>query len=454
MSVTGLLFESPVAGKEVVASFDGGRMSSDGGLLLAMETERRIGLVRRLAGCVSDKRDGNKVRQSVEAMLTQRIFGVMCGYEDCNDFDALRDDPMFKLAVGRSPERGCDLASQPTLSRLENSVGKRELYRMAETLVEVFIEGHRGERVKRIILDADGTDDPAHGQQEFQFFNGHYDCHCFLPLLVYATVESDGGSVKSSSREQELVCALLRTGKASAGQKAVALVKRLVKRLRVAFPGVAIVFRGDSGFALPDLYAYLDDAGVDYVISKGKNSVLESRAEPYLERARRKREASGEAAREFADFAYRAKSWKHERRVVVKAEVLLDKENPRFVVTNLDLDPEAVYVFYTERGDVENRIKELKDDLFSGRTSCHRFLANQFRLLLHAAALVLIQAVRRRLAGGGFGKAQAGNLRCKLFKVAARVVETTRRIVIHLPTSYPWQTTWESLLGPPPLVLA
>lgn len=454
MSVTGLLFESPVAGKEVVASFDGGRLSSDGGLLLATETERKIRLVHRLAGCLSDKRDSKKVRQSVEAMLTQRIFGVVCGYEDCNDFNALRDDPMFKLALKRSPERGRCLASQPTLSRLENSVGKRELFRMAETLVDVFIESHRNERVKRIILDADGTDDPAHGQQEFEYFNRHYDSHCFLPLLVYATVESDGDSVKSSSREQELVCALLRTGKASPGQKALALIKRLVKRLRLAFPGVEIVFRGDSGFSLPDLYAYLDDAGVGYAISMGKNSVLVSKSEPHLERARRQRETSDEVAREFADFAYKSKGWNHERRVVVKAEVLLDKENPRFVVTNLDLEPEAVYVFYTERGDVENRIKELKDDLFSGRTSCHRFLANQFRLLLHAAALVLMQAIRRCLAGGGFGKAQAGNLRCKLFKVAARVVETTRRIVVHLPTSYPWQTTWEHLLGPPPPALA
>jgi hypothetical protein len=450
MSVTGLLFESPVAGKPVVASFDGGRMSSDGGLLLAMQTEQRIGLLRKLAGCLVDKRDRTKVRQTVEAMLTQRIFGIMCGYEDCNDFGPLREDPMFKLAVKRSPERGLGLASQPTLSRLENSVGKRELFRMAEALVDVFIESHSGERVKRIILDADGTDDPAHGQQEFEFFNRHYDCHCFLPLLVYATVETEGavGMSRSSSREQELVCALLRTGKASAGQKALALVKRLVGRLRTAFPGVEIVFRGDSGFSLPDLYAYLDDAEVGYAISMGKNSVLLSKSEPYLVRARRQRDANGEVAREFADFVYKSKGWNHARRVVVKAEVLPDKENPRYVVTNLDLNPEAAYEFYTERGDVENRIKELKDDLFSGRTSCHRFLANQFRLLLHAAALVLIQAVRRQFAGSEMGRIQAGNMRCKLFKVAARVVETSRRIVIHLPTSYPWQTTWARLFDP------
>lgn len=425
-------------------------MSSDGGLLLAMETEQRIGLLRKLAGCLVDKRDRTKVRQTVESMLTQRIFGVMCGYEDCNDFGPLRADPMFMLAVKRSPERGLGLASQPTLSRLENSVGKRELFRMAEALVDVFIESHRGERVKRIILDADGTEDPAHGQQEFEFFNRHYDCHCFLPLLVYATVETEGavGTSRSSGREQELVCALLRTGKASAGQKALALVKRLVERLRAAFPGVEIVFRGDSGFSLPDLYAYLDDAEVGYAISMGKNSVLVSKSEPHLVRARRQRDASGEVAREFADFVYKSKGWNHERRVVVKAEVLPDKENPRYVVTNLDLDPEAAYGFYTERGDVENRIKELKDDLFSGRTSCHRFLANQFRLLLHAAALVLIQAVRRQFAGSEMGRIQAGNMRSKLFKVAARVVETSRRIVIHLPTSYPWQTTWERLFDP------
>jgi hypothetical protein len=260
-----------------------------------------------------------------------------------------------------------------TLSRLENSVGPRDLYRVAETLVEVFIGSHRGERVKRIILDADGTDDPAHGQQEFEFFNGYYGCHCFLPLLVFATVETDGGPARSSGREQELVCALLRTGKAAPGHKALALLKRLVKRLKVAFPEAEIVFRGDSGFALPALYDYLDEAGVSYAVAMGKNSVLETRTEPYLLKALEQRAETGEPSREFAAFTYQAKGWKHERRVVVKAEVLLDKENPRYVVTNLADDPEAVYGFYTERGDAENRIKEMKDDLFSGRTSCHRF---------------------------------------------------------------------------------
>lgn len=451
MSLPNLDFESRVAGKPLVASFDGGRLSSDGGLLLLMRTEERLGLISRLARCLTDSRLPERVQQSVEVMLTQRIFGIACGYEDCNDFDALRDDPMFKIAVGRSPERGAGLASQPTLSRLENSVTRKDLYRMGEALVETFIQNHVGEKVVRIILDADGTDDPAHGQQEFEFFNGHYDTHCFLPLLVYATVETAGGSgaLRSSGGEQEMVCALLRSGKASPGHMSRSLLKRLIKRLRAAFPDAQIIFRADSGFALPEIYDDLEAAGAGFVVAMPKNSVLDRNAEPYLVAARECREATGEPAREFADFTYQARGWKRSRRVVVKAEVLLEKENPRYVVTNLDLAPEAAYAFYTERGDVENRIKELKEDLCSGRTSCHRFLANQFRLLLHAAALVLIQAVRRGLAGREMGRYQAGNLRAKLFKVAARVVETARRIVVHLPTSYPWQTTWEHLLGPP-----
>ncbi len=451
MSVTGLLFESRVAGKPLVARFDGGRLSSDGGLLLLMETERKVRLVERLSSCIVDKRASSKVRQSVRDMLISRVLGICCGYEDCNDFDALRDDPMFKVALGRSPERGLGLASQPTLSRLENSVSQKDLYRMGEALLDVFVENHQKETVKRIILDADGTDDPAYGQQEFEFFNGHYDSHCFLPLLVYATVETEneGGPSRSSACEQELVCALLRTGKASPGQKALALLKRLVKRLKTAFPKAQIVFRADSGFALPEIYDHLEDAGVGYCVAMGKNRVLTKKAEPYLAVARHERERTEAAARAFGSFVYQAGRWRNERRVVVKAEVLLDKENPRYVVTNLAMMPETAYTFYTERGDVENRIKELKDDLFSGRTSCHRFLANQFRLLLHAAALVLVQAVRKSLAGYGLGTAQAGNLRCKLFKVAAKVIKTTRRIVVQLPTSYPWQTTWKRLMEGP-----
>ena len=225
------------------------------------------------------------------------------------------------------------------------------------TVVDVFIESHLGERVKIIILDADCTYDPAHGQQEFEFFNGYYACHCFIPLLVFATVETEGGPARSSGREQELVCALLRTGKASPGHKALALMKRLVQRIRASFPGVEIVFGADSGFSLPALYDYLDEAGVSYAVAMGKNSVLATKSEQCLLKAREQRAVTGEPSREFADFAYKSTGWKRSRRVVVKAEVLLDKENPRYVVTNLADDPEAVYRFYTERGDVENRIK-------------------------------------------------------------------------------------------------
>lgn len=428
----------------MAAAFDGGRLSSDGGLLLLRDMEKRCSLIHRLASCLVDKRSGGRVVHTLKDLLTSRIFGICCGYEDCNDFDALRNDPMFQVAMDRSPVRGGCLASQPTLSRLENSVGARELYRLGEALVDHFVESHRDEAVTRILLDLDGTDDPCHGQQEFEFFNGHYDSHCYLPLLAFATVETAGGS----RSEQELVCALLRPGNAAPGRHALSLLKRLVKRLSAAFPKAQIVFRADSGFPSEATYRFLEEAGAAYVVAMPSNTRLLSLSQAFMDAAHKEKEHTGQAACVFGEVSYRAARWKTHRRTVVKAEVLFDKDNPRFVVTNLALPPEDLYRFYTQRGDVENRIKELKDDLFSGRTSCHRFLANQFRLLLHAAALVLIQALRKRLCGTAFERVQAGNLRSKLLKVAARVEETTRRIVIHLPTSYPWQSLFRRLLVP------
>ncbi len=439
MKSSGVLFEIPFGSRMVTGNFEGGSLSSDAGLLLLRELDRKLGLTSRLAGCIWDCRDQSKVRVSVEEMLRQRIFGIAAGYEDCNDHDSLKSDPMLKLSVGREPISGDDLASQPTLSRLENSIGSTELWRMEEVLLDGFVARHGGERISRLVIDADATDDPAHGQQEFEFFHGFYDCHCYLPLLVY--VSADDG-------EQELVASVLRAGNVHAGHRLVSVLKRIVDRLARAFPDTQIVFRGDAGMALPAAYDLCEDAGIGYVISLAKNSRLLELGEETLRDARAIYEETAEKVRHFGEFAYAAESWRSERRVVMKAEVVDKGENPRFVVTNIaDMSDEDTYEFYCDRGDVENRIKELKDDLASGRTSCHRFLANQFRLILHAAAFVLLQALRGMLAGTELAHAQVSTLRTRLLKVAARVRETTRRIWLMMPTSYPLKELWMCVMS-------
>ena len=439
MQSSGALFEIPFCGKTISANFDGGSLSSDGGLLLLRQVDKKLGLTKRLAGCIRDNREQSKVEVSIAEMLCQRVFGIAAGYEDCNDHDTLRADPMLKLAADRAPVTGDDLASQPTLSRLENSISSTELMRMEEVLLERFIAGHCGKRVSRLVIDADATDDPAHGQQEFEFFHGFYDCHCFLPLLVYVT--SDDG-------EQELVASVLRPGNVHAGHKLVWVLKRVVARLVAAFPNAEVVFRGDAGMALPAVYDFCEDAGVRYLISLAKNSRLIELGKEHMRDARAIYEETGEKVRHFGEFSYGAESWRYERRVVMKAEVVDKGENPRFVVTNIDeMSAKETYEFYCDRGDVENRIKELKDDLASGRTSCHRFLANQFRLILHAAAFVLLQSLRKLLVGTGFANAQASTLRARLLKVGVRVRETTRRIWLMMPTSYPAKELWMCIVS-------
>ena len=433
-------FQIPCGRKQVTVAFEGGALSSDGGVLLLQRVDEALGLTARLAACLGDGRDPKLVTHSTQDLVRQRIFGLACGYEDCNDFDLLRTDPLFKLAVGREPLTGANLGSQPTLSRLENAVGRKELVRLGRELAEFFVERHRAAPPKRIILDVDATDDPTHGQQELEFYHGYYGHHCYLPLLIYATADEG---------RQELVAAVLRPGKVHAGHRAVAVLRRIVARLRVAFPQAEILLRGDAGMALPEVYDYCEEAGLQYVISLPKNSRLREQAEASLQEARAIFAETGEKVRRFAEFRYAAESWPRERRVVVKAEVLAKGENPRFVVTSLEAPgPEAIYDdYYTPRGDVENRIKELKDDLKSGRTSCHRFLANQFRLLLHAAAFVLLQGLSQLLAGTELAAAQAGTLRVKLLKVGARVRQTLRRIWVQLPTGYPYQQPWAVILA-------
>jgi DNA-directed RNA polymerase subunit N (RpoN/RPB10) len=373
-------------------------------------------------------------------MLAQRIYQIACGYEDCNDADDLRFDPLFKTAVGRCPQSGRDLASQPTLSRFENLVTRTQLRRLAEVFVELFLARYRGRGAQRIILDFDSTDDETHGQQQFAQFHGFYDEYCYLPLLVTATV--DGGP-------EELLVAMLRPGRSHAAAQALGVLRRLVARLREAFPQAQVLLRADSGFALPEIYDWCEqEPGLDYLISLAQNARLRALAEPHLEDARAAYEETGERIQHFREEWYAAKSWAQERRVVIKAEVSAEGDNPRFVVTSLSAgQAQDLYEDYGQRGEMENRIKELKDDLKMDRTSCHRFEANQFRVFLHAAAFVLCAELRRQLQGTVLAEAQVSSLQRWLFKLGVRVRETVRRIWLEFASACPLQELWPLLLA-------
>lgn len=430
------------SGKAVVVRNDGGALSSDAGVLLLREIDDELGLIEKLAACIRDGRDQSRVQHAIVVLLRQRIYGIACGYEDCNDARDLRVDPALKMAVGRAPGES-DLASQPTLSRLETGVGWRECWRMSEALVESYIAAHRRQPPRRIVLDADATDDETHGTQQLSFFHGYYDHHCYLPLLVFAQIEGAG--------EQEPIAAVLRPGNKHAGHRAMALLRLLVKRLRAAFPRCRIELRADSGFALPEVYEGCERLRLPYSISLPKNSVLLEMIEPAMHTARAIHAEIGEKVQLFGEFRYQAKSWSKERRVVFKAEVMSQGENPRFVVTyRIPRQPESAYRHYCMRGDPENRIKELKVDLHADRLSCHGFWSNQFRLLLHVAAYLLMQSMRTRLQGTALAKAQVGTLRLRLLKVGARVVETVRRVWVHLPTAYPYAHLWPRLVSAAP----
>lgn len=401
---------------------DAPEISSDGGLVLLMKTEERVGLVRRLAGQLCDRRRQKSVVHSTWKMLAQRTMGICLGWEDCNDFDALVGDPLYTVCLNGKP------ASQPTLSTFENAVGRRELYAMSRELVQFFIDRHRDKPPERIVLDLDATDDPAHGQQELEFYHGFYQTHCFLPLLVFASAD-DG--------PMELIGAVLRPGNSHAGRRSAAVLSRVVGMLKEAFPKAEIQLRADAGFALPEIYQACEDLGLLYAISLPKNIVLLYLSSELEDRSRAQFLETGVKARLFGEFSYSAGTWPCERRVIVKAETTAKGSNPRYVVTNLGHEPEEVYDFYIQRGDSENRIKELKLDLGSGRTSCHRFSANCFRLLMHAAAFILMTLVRQMLAGTELARCTMGQIRLKLLKIAAILERRTRRILLRLPRGHP-----------------
>jgi hypothetical protein len=446
---------SSLSRKPVVADFSGGHLSSDGGLLWLAALDRQLGVTEGFGACLKDPRDPSRIDHTQLELLRQRIYQIACGYEDANDAATLRNDPLFKTAVGRLPESGPPLGSQPTLSRLENRVTRKELLRLSQFLAAHFVRRHQSQPVVRVVIDMDPTEDPTHGQQELTFYNHHYRTHCYLPLLVYATllVEDEAGSLREVAR-QELVAAVLRPANRDAAFRARAVLKRIEGLVQAAWPEAQVLVRADGGFARPELYEYCEAAGIGYCIGLPKNAVLQRSTLPWLGDAQAAYRSQPEPApgetrapqRAFGMFLYQAGSWKKERLVVCKAEMLPQGPNMRWVVTHrLPAEwnePEAQYRFYCERGDPENRIKEYKCDLRADKTSCQRFLANQFRLLLAAAAYVLFQSARALLSATELARAQVSTLQVKLVKVAARVRESHRRVYVQLASGYPWQRLW------------
>ena len=433
--------------KPVVAQFDQREGSSDGGALLLKAADRHYDLVAGLASCLRDERQAGKVDHSLRELVGQRVFSMACGYPDANDSARLSEDPIYKLLLDRDPIEGRDLASQSTLSRFENGVGVKELYRAGEFLAESVIRRHAKRlrhRAYRVTIDLDPTDDPTHGAQQLSFFNGYYDTWCYLPVLGFVSFNDEA--------EQYLCAAVLRPGNVAAAVGAVGLLRRLVRMIRGRLPGVRIRVRLDGGFAHPAVLEFLDaQPKLEYVIAMAKNAVLKRVAESGMRRARQLSRRSGKTEHIYGEANYKAGKWPRLRRVIIKAEVVRavdkdPKDNPRFVITNMKQSPQWIYEkVYCARGDVENRIKELHDGMQIGRTSCSTFLANTFRVLLTAAAYVLIQELRLHLAPTRHARAQVATLRERFLKVGTQVVASVRRIVLHLPQSFPDRLSFQDL---------
>jgi len=432
----------PVAGFTVRGDFDGGAMSSDFGPMILRGIDRQIGLTERLADAFDDKRHPSYVDHALRALLAQRIFQVASAYEDGNDANTLRADPLFKLGVERKPlDADTDLASASTFSRLENAATTKDLYRLAKAFVDQFIASY-ATAPALIVLDMDHSEDATYGQQELSFYNHHYRSYCYLPLFLFEGISG------------KFVTAALRPGKRPKGAENAMILKRVLKHLRAAWPETHIVLRGDGHFSNPELMELaLADPHTDFIFGLTGNRVLARLAQPFLEEnrirhqlrcenARRLDQPLPQSTRTYHDVDYAAGSWPQAFRVVLKAEVMSLGENPRFVVTSLDLPtPESLYRdLYCARGQDENFIKMVKNDLASDRTSDHGFLANHMRLFFACAAYVLHHVLRTEvLVHTELANAQPATVILKLFKIAVRVVQYKDRIRLHLPTSCPFK---------------
>lgn len=463
----------PLGTRDVLAAFDGGKVTSDAGGLLLREIEGRFHFLQRFAQCFTDHRDPQRTEHTVLELVQQRVFGLCLGYEDLNDHDQLRHDPLLAVLVGKtdplgerrtaSRDRGKALAGKSTLNRLEltppgaraDSRYKKIVANVADMqrfLVEAYIVQQR-QRPLRIVLDVDATNDPIHGHQLGRFFHGYYDQYCYLPLYIFC--------------DDHPLCALLRPSDIDGAAGALKQIQRLVARLRAQWPGIQIVIRGDSGFCRQPILTWCEQNGVDYLIGLAKNKRLIKILGGELQRVKERFEATGESAREFKDFQYKTtKSWTQARRVVGKAEHLAKGSNPRFLVTNLkpeQFDAQSLYEQeYCPRGQMENRIKEQQLFLFADRTSCHTMRANQIRLMLSTVAYVVLRALREfGLAETQLATAQCDTIRLKLLKIGAVVRCSVRRVYVSLSEAYPFRDLYEqvwrrvqslaAITWPPPL---
>ena len=413
--------------RQLTVDFEGGEITSDAGLLLIRQADNSLQLAQGIAACIEEHRDMRYADHDMMSLLRQRLYQIVAGYEDCNDATLLRRDPALKAACDRLLSDK-DLASQPTLSRLENSVTSKDLYRMGQQFVQLYIRRNKKRKPKRIVLDIDGTDDPTYGNQQLTFFHGYYDQYMYHPVVIY---DADTG---------ELITAALRAGNRHASYGVISMLKRIIPQLKKAFPDTEIIIRGDAGFAIPAMYEYCEEEGLGYVIGLIRNDVLERMIEGLLETAQRQYEETQKKQRLFTEGKYQAKSWDRERRVIMKAEWLPQGPNSRFVVTNLSLETQQIYEFYTERGGTcEVRIDEFKNGLKADRLSCHRFIANQFRLFLHMAAYWLVLKLREALAKTELATMQIQQLRLRLLKIGGQVIQTARRLWFRLASGCPWQ---------------
>lgn len=423
-----------VAGKQISARFDGGRITSDGGVLALRPIAARLGLAERLSACLPDKRAPARIAHTHAEMIRARIFAIACGYEDCSDVEALRQDPALKMACDRLPESGAPLMSQPTLSRLENLPDWRSLARMGAALVDLFCAAH-ARPPEAITLDIDDTTDLTHGGQQLSLFNAHDDGYCFKPIVIF-----DAATGRP-------VTALLRPGKRPTGAEAARVLRFVLGRIRRQWPRTAITIRGDSHYAAPEVFDLLEDLGCRYCLGLGMNKALKALAAPWCENAALLRLETGAAAeRRYHDTRYRARSWRRERRIVGRVEASERGADARFIVTNLPGSAETLYAkVYCARGAMENLIKDWKLYAKADRTSCHRWEANQFRLFLHLGAYWLLNELRLAAAKTSFWRrATFETLRREILKIAARVEELRTRIRVAFASGYPYKAalTW------------
>jgi hypothetical protein len=396
--------------------------------------DKRYQITETITSCLTDNRSPDRITHELLTIVRQRVMSIALGYEDTNDAAKLRSDPAIKITAEKLPLSDPMLASQPTLSRFENATDSRQLHRLSEKLFDLYIKTHSRNR-SVIVLDIDSTDDPTHGAQQLSFFHGFYDQHMFHPLLVF-----DGLTGFP-------LATLLRPGNVHASHRADSVLKRLIKRLKKAYPGTPILLRADAGFAIPRIYQLLEQQGVYYTIGLITNDRLRNKTAQLLKTAKQNFEKTGQKQRLFRSFSHRAGSWNRSRRVIGKAEYMIKGSNQRFVVTNMSTDAQILYdQVYVQRAETENRIKELKLYLKADRLSCHNFKANQFRLLLHTYAYCLMWLLRQNLKDTELATATFDTIRLKLLKIGARIKQSCRKVWIHYASSYPSKELFETLL--------